>query len=121
MRFRPFPVIDMLATGKNIARLREKSGLSVSDLQEYFGFDAPQAIYKWQRGQTLPSTDNLLALGQLLEVPIEDILVTREAENETKPQDETCGDHYLGDCSLLKCFVSMAFNYGFNDRKLSFF
>lgn len=96
MRFRPFPVIDMLATGKNIARLREESGLSVADLQEYFGFDAPQAIYKWQRGQTLPSTDNLLALGQLLDVPIEEILVTRENGKDSEPQDESCGDHLFG-------------------------
>ena len=118
MRFKPFPVIDMLATGKNIARLREESGLSVADLQEYFGFDAPQAIYKWQRGQTLPSTDNLLALGQLLEVPIEEILVTRETESETKPQDETCGDHHFGTRSMLLCCMPVTFNYGFNDTRV---
>ena len=72
-----FPVIDMVATGRNIQRLRESSGLTVADLQEYFGFDAPQAIYRWQSGKTIPSTDNLLALGYLLDVPMESILVQR--------------------------------------------
>lgn len=72
-----FPVIDMIATGRNIQRLRESSGLTVADLQEYFGFDAPQAIYRWQSGKTIPSTDNLLALGYLLDVPMESILVQR--------------------------------------------
>ena len=52
-----YPVIDLPATGENILRMRESRGLSVRDLQQFFGFDAPQAIYKWQRGQTLPSVD----------------------------------------------------------------
>ena len=52
--------IDMEATGKNIARLREENGLSVKDLQNIFGFATPQAIYKWQRGQALPTVDNLV-------------------------------------------------------------
>ena len=70
-----YPVIDMIATGRNIVVLRKARGLSVSDLQEYFGFEAPQAIYKWQKGQSLPSTDNLYALAHYLGVSIEDILV----------------------------------------------
>ena len=71
-----FPVIDPVATGANILRLRRERGLSVRDLQAYFGFEEPQAIYKWQRGKSLPSVDNLYALGALLEVPIEEILVS---------------------------------------------
>ena len=57
-----FPVIDPVATGANICRLRKDRGLTVRDLQQYFGFEEPQAIYKWQRGQSLPSVDNLYAL-----------------------------------------------------------
>ena len=26
-------------------------GMTVRDLQAYFGFEEPQAIYKWQRGK----------------------------------------------------------------------
>ena len=72
-----FPVIDPVATGENILRLRKARGLSVRDVQHWFGFEEPQAIYKWQKGQSLPSVDNLFALGALLEVPIEEILVAR--------------------------------------------
>ena len=61
-----FPVIDPVATGANICRLRKDRGLTVRDLQLYFGFEEPQAIYKWQRGQSLPSVDNLYALSALL-------------------------------------------------------
>ena len=70
-----FPVIDSAATGKNIMRLRLEQGLTVRDVQVFFGFEEPQAIYKWQRGQSLPSVDNLYALGALLEVPLDEILV----------------------------------------------
>ena len=75
MRFNEFPVIDPIATGKNILSLRQERGLSVKDLQEYFGFEEPQAIYRWQYGKTLPSVDNLYALSALLDVPMERILV----------------------------------------------
>ena len=44
------PTIDMVATGKNIKRLRKAAGISVRELQDVFGFRTPQAIYKWQRG-----------------------------------------------------------------------
>lgn len=70
-----FPVIDPVATGENIQRLRKARGLSVRDLQNWFGFEEPQAIYKWQKGKSLPTVDNLYALGALLNVPMEEILV----------------------------------------------
>ncbi|MEN8075822.1 helix-turn-helix transcriptional regulator [Clostridioides difficile] len=72
------PVIDMKATGANIARIRKLRGLSVKDLQGYLGFDGPQAIYKWQWGQCLPSIDNLFALSRIFNISIEEILVEKE-------------------------------------------
>ena len=70
-----FPVISLEKTGKNIERLRKERGISVKELQEFFGFEQPQAIYKWQWGDNLPSVDNLYALGKILNVPMEKILV----------------------------------------------
>lgn len=71
-----FPVIDMRKTGQNIARLRKQAGLTVQNLQDAFGFQTPQAIYKWQRGTALPTIDNLLILSTLFQTRIDDILVT---------------------------------------------
>lgn len=53
------PAIDMMATGRNIVRLREAAGLAVKELQDIFGFATPQAIYKWQHGTAMPTIDNL--------------------------------------------------------------
>ena len=75
MSMNAFPVIDLVATGDNIRRLRLERGLTVRDIQSYFGFEEPRAIYKWQKGESLPTVDNLYALGTLLEVPMDQILV----------------------------------------------
>ena len=73
------PVIDMIGTGQNIARLRKQAGLSVRDLQDVFGFATPQAIYKWQQGVALPTIDNLVVLAAVLQVRLDDILITDKA------------------------------------------
>ncbi len=70
------PTINMARTGQNINRLRKLAGLSVRDLQEIFGFATPQAIYKWQQGVALPTIDNLVVLAAVLNVRLDDILVT---------------------------------------------
>lgn len=70
-----WPVIDMEKTGGNIRALRERNGMSVKDLQRVFGFNSPQAIYKWQWGETLPDVANLLVMTRLWNVRVEDILV----------------------------------------------
>ena len=64
---------------RNIVRLRKAAGLTVHDLQMVFGFNSPQAIYKWQNGAALPTVDNLIVLAALLHVRIDDILVTDNA------------------------------------------
>lgn len=92
---RPFPTIDLKATGSKIVRLRQAKALTVRDLQDYFGFEAPQAIYKWQRGETLPSVDNLYALSKLLDVPINDILVGKDRMIKTKSEPNGSDSFYL--------------------------
>ena len=69
------PAIDMVATGKNIAKMRQNAGLTVKDLQVLFGFATPQAIYKWQHGTTMPTIDNLVALAMIFDVPMDEIIV----------------------------------------------
>ena len=77
------PVIDMTATGINITRLRINAGITVRDLQDIFGFNTPQAIYKWQRGTALPTVDNLVVLAAVFGVRIDDILVFQGNDRRT--------------------------------------
>ena len=69
------PTIDMVATGRNIMRLREVAGLTVRDLQDIFGFATAQAMYKWQHGTAMPTIDNLVVLAAVLDVPMDEIIV----------------------------------------------
>ena len=69
------PAIDMAATGRNIAKMRQNAGLTVKDLQIFFGFATPQAIYKWQHGTAMPTIDNLVALAMIFGVTMDDIIV----------------------------------------------
>ena len=71
------PVIDMVATGENIDRMRRKQGMSVKDIQEFFGLGTVNTVYTWIRGKKLPSIDNLVLLADMFGTTIDDILVTR--------------------------------------------
>lgn len=73
------PVVNMKQTGQNITMLREQRGISVKQLQSMMGFATPQAIYKWQHGESLPTVDNLVALSAIFAVPIDAILITGSA------------------------------------------
>lgn len=90
-----FPVIDPVATGANITRLRRERGFTVRDLQQFFGFEEPQAIYKWQRGQSLPSIDNLYALSALLHISMNEILVPSSHIDSLEQQAPACCSNHI--------------------------
>lgn len=73
-----YPILDLQATGQQIKKLRKEKQMTVTDICEYMGFENPQAVYKWQRGESLPTVDNLFALSRLFETPIDNILCERE-------------------------------------------
>lgn len=70
-----FPTINLVKTGNNITRLMKFNNIKVTDLQKIFGFEYPQAIYKWKRGECLPTIDNLIILSSVFKTPIDKILI----------------------------------------------
>lgn len=69
------PHINADATGKQLKRIRKEHNFSVQDIQHQIGLISAQAIYKWERGQALPSLDNIVILARLYEVTLDDLLV----------------------------------------------
>ncbi|MBP1536142.1 MAG: helix-turn-helix transcriptional regulator [Ruminococcus sp.] len=69
------PMVNMAATGANIKALIKANGLKVSDIQNKCGFNTPQSIFKWMRGDAMPSIDNLVILAYILNVTIDEIIV----------------------------------------------
>ena len=62
-------------TGEHIRKLLLEQGYTIREIQGAFGFENPQAIYKWISGKSLPNIDNFIILSRLLHTSIEDILV----------------------------------------------
>ena len=67
--------IDMKATGENIRAFIKKNKMKITEVQAAFGFNTPQAIYKWMRGDTIPTIDNIVVLADIFGVGIGDIVV----------------------------------------------
>lgn len=61
-------MVNMAATGANIKALIKANGLKVSDIQNKCGFNTPQSIFKWMRGDAMPSIDNLVILAYILKL-----------------------------------------------------
>jgi len=81
-----YPVIDLKATGARIKELRIKNQLSVEEVSHFMGFESIQAVYKWQRGESLPSIDSLYALSLLFRTSMDEILIgSREKEEDMSP------------------------------------
>ena len=77
-----YPVLDLKATGERINQLRKDNNLRVTDVAEYMGFESTQAVYKWQRGESLPTVDNLYALSRLLHTSVDDILIGEKERDD---------------------------------------
>ena len=75
-----YPVILLIETGKRLKSIRLLRGYKVSEVSEYLGGISVQAVYKWERGESIPSTDNLIALSSLYEVRMEDLIVCKESK-----------------------------------------
>lgn len=75
------PVIDVAATSNKLKALRIERNLKVSDLQNLFGFENPQAIYSWENEtcKILPRIDNLVTLAKLYNVSVDEIIVLSNA------------------------------------------
>ena len=68
-----YPVIDIRGTGERIKALLHAHGRTVSEVSEYLGTNA-SLVYRYLRGEVLPSIDRIVALSVYLGVPIDDII-----------------------------------------------
>ena len=69
-----FPLINKRETGIQLRRIMDRLGLSARDVQEYLGLGCVQSVYRWLDGHSMPTVDNLYALSDLFQVPVDDML-----------------------------------------------
>ena len=76
------PVLDLEATGTKIKTIMKQKGVTPRRLQLIMDFPYVQTIYNWFAGKNMPTLDNLVVLAQILDVTMDDIVVTRMVEME---------------------------------------
>lgn len=69
-----FPVINLRETGVNLHRIMDKRGITPKEVKKYLYLTSVQSVYNWFNGLNMPTIDNLYALSQLLQVPIDTIV-----------------------------------------------
>lgn len=67
--------INMEKTGANIRSLIKSSGYTVRDIMAITGISTEQAVYKWYRGESIPSIETMLILCGTLGVDVKELLV----------------------------------------------
>ena len=68
------PEYDMKLIGSNLKRLRESKKISVEEVRKYLCLGSVQAVYKYEKGISYPPADAMLALMELYEANLEDII-----------------------------------------------
>ncbi len=68
--------ISLEKTGENIKQKVQDREISIPALSKKLGGVSTQAIYKWFRGECLPSLDNLFLLKEILDLEsIEELVI----------------------------------------------
>ena len=69
---------DMKKIGNNLKKLRLANGYTIEDIREFLCLGSVQAVYKYEYGTSYPPGDTLLALMQLYNADIYDIIGKEE-------------------------------------------
>lgn len=75
------PAVDMKGTGENIKLLMRANGIKVGDLVDALCV-TEVAVYRWLSGVRLPTYDNMVKLGVILDEPLDNIIVLSETSIE---------------------------------------
>lgn len=89
-----FPTINKRETGINLRRIMRMRGLSARDVQEYLGLGCVQSVYRWIDGVNLPTIDNLYALSELFQLPMDAIVCGNRAPLNRRESIEIVESRY---------------------------
>lgn len=68
------PLINKRETGVHLRRIMDERGITAKDVQEYLGLGCVQSVYRWIDGVNMPTIDNLYALSDLFQLPMDAIV-----------------------------------------------
>ncbi len=106
--------------GEKIKELRKARNISQEKLAEMIGVSR-QAVSKWEKEQSLPTTENLLVLVNIFEIPVEQltnsskkVIIVSEMKNEFAGVKENSKKTFIAVCVLgiLFCITFAMALYG---------
>ena len=80
-----------MSIAEKLLQLRKNAGYSQEELAEKI-FVTRQAISKWERGEALPDTENLIALSKLYNVSLDELFETTPREVDAVISTRKMGD-----------------------------
>lgn len=84
--------INLRRTGAHLKEMIRRKGYTVKDIQRQLHLACPQPVYRWFKGQMLPSVDHLYMLSCLLGVHMDELLLP---ENRLFPMEEKRHMHLI--------------------------
>ena len=78
--------IDYITTGINLKNQIKIAGYDVKYIKEYLDLHSVQAIYKWQRGECLPTVEHMFKISQLLDITIDNLVMQQIPYTEYNAQ-----------------------------------
>jgi len=76
-----FPTINKQKTAERLSTIMKACKKTPADIQNYLGLACVQTVYRWLEGVNLPSIDNLYALSQLFQIPVDSMIVGSRRED----------------------------------------
>lgn len=110
--------LDMTATGAQISKLINESGLNDKQLGEIMNLSV-QSINKWRHGHNLPDIENMFILSRILGKRVDDFLVPMVTEQPILEVEIEAGQDPASMLRRLKEYAirlgALFLNYSLND------
>ena len=110
--------LDMKATGNQISKLINESGLNDKQLGEIMNLSV-QSINKWRHGHNHPDIENMFILSRILGKRVDDFLVPMETEQPIFEVEIEAGQDPASMLRRLKEYAirlrALFLNYSLND------
>ncbi len=110
--------LDMTATGAQISKLINESGLNDKQLGEIMNLSV-QSINKWRLGHNLPDIENMFILSRILGKRVDDFLVPMATEQPILEVEIEAGQDPASMLRRLKEYAirlgALFLNYSLND------
>ncbi len=72
-----YPHIDTVRSGRLLKERILKGGYTIDEMRQELYMESVQALYKWFRGEVLPTVDHYCILSEILHCDIRDLIIMK--------------------------------------------